>query len=96
MAYDTNSLNVLVPRMGAAEGVTDAGKSSAFFVYRSADLVATVIAAAYIDDAVDKGLQVNDIVAVVDDNTPTIDFCLVTVVDTTTNENGDATLIQLA
>jgi hypothetical protein len=82
--------------MGAAEGVTDAGKSSALFVYRENNLVANIIAAGYIDDAVDKGLQVNDVVIVVDDGTPTIDFCLVTVVDTTTNPNGDATLIQLA
>lgn len=96
MAYDTKSLNLQIPRMGAAEGVADAGKSSAQFAYRSADAVATVIAAAYIDDAVDKGLQVNDVVVVIDDNLNTIDFCLCTVVDVTTNEKGDATLVQLA
>lgn len=96
MAYDTNSLNVLVPRVGAAEGVADAGKSAALFCYRENNTVANIIAAGYIDDAVDKGLQVNDVVMVIDDGTPTIDLCLVTVVDTSTNEKGDATLIQLA
>ncbi len=96
MAYDTKSLNLISPRMGTGEDLADAGFSFASFGYRSADPIATVIAAGYIDDAVDKGLQVNDVVTVVDDSTPTIDYCLVTVVDTSTNPNGDATLIQLA
>lgn len=96
MAYDTKSLNVCTPRMGEGENLADAGFSAATWVYRSADTFATVIAAAYIDDAVDKGLRVNDIVCVIDDNTPTAQWALVTVVDTTTNENGDATLIAFS
>lgn len=96
MPYDTKSLNIISPRLGTGENLADAGFSFACFGYRSADPIATVIAAAYIDDAVDKGLQVNDVVTVVDDNVPSIDLCLVTVVDVSTNPKGDATLIQLA
>lgn len=82
MAYDTNSLVTAFPRVGSAEGPGDAsgGFNSAIHIYRSADPIATVIGAGYISDGVDKGVQVNDIVLVVDDNVPTIDVCLVTVV----------------
>lgn len=92
MAYATGSLNQLTPRVGTAEDTGSLG--SALWTYRSADPVATVIAAAYIDDAYDKGLRVNDTVIVIDDNLDTIDLCLVTVVDTSTNASGDATLIN--
>ena len=92
MAYDTNSLVTAFPRVGAAEGPGNAsgGFNSAIHIYRSADAIATVIAAGYIDDGNEKGIQVNDIVLVVDDNLPTIDLCLVTVVAA----NGDVTLIN--
>ena len=90
MAYDTKSLNIMSPRMGEGENLADAGFSAACWVYRSADAVATVIAAAYINDGNDKGLRVNDFVIIVDDNIPTIDLCLVTVVAA----NGDVTLIN--
>ena len=90
MAYDTNSLNVCIPRMGEGENLANAGFSFAQYAYRSADPLATVIAAGYIDDGGDKGLRVNDCVVVVDDNIPTIDLCLVTVVAA----NGDVTLIS--
>jgi hypothetical protein len=93
MAYDTKSLNIQIPRMGEGENLADAGFSATQFVYRSADPFATVIAAAYIDDAVDKGLRVNDYVLVIDDATPLAEWALVTVVDVSTNPNGDATLI---
>lgn len=90
MAYDTKSLNVIAPRMGAAEGGANAGEGSAVFIYRSADAIATVIAAGYIDDGNDKGVQVNDTIIVIDDNVPTIDLCLVTAVAA----NGDVTLLN--
>jgi hypothetical protein len=92
MAYDTNSLVTAFPRVGAAEGPGDntGGYSGALHIYRSADDIATVIAAGYIDDGNEKFIQVNDMVLVIDDNTPTIDLCLVTVVAA----NGDVTLIN--
>lgn len=90
MAYNTNSLNVEVPRVGAAEGGANAGFGSAKWVYRSADPIATVIAAGYINDGNEKGLQVNDRVEVIDDNLNTIDLALVTVVAA----NGDVTLVN--
>ena len=93
MAYDTNSLNIQIPRMGEGENLANAGFSANQFVYRSADDFATVIAAGYINDAVDKGLRVNDVVCVIDDNTPAAQWALVTVVDVSTNPDGDATLI---
>lgn len=96
MAYDTKSLNVCIPRMGEGENLADAGFSSATYDYRSADNFATVIAAGYIDDAVDKGLRVNDKVCVIDDATPLAEWALVTVVDISTNPNGDATLIAFS
>ena len=92
MAYDSASLVTLVPRLGSGEGPlgSGAGLTGALHVYRSADAVATVIAAGYIDDGNDKGIQVNDVVIVIDDNTPTVDLCLVTAVAA----NGDVTLIN--
>lgn len=92
MAYKSASLNLGIPRMGAAEGAAadPAGLGSAMWVYRSADAVATVIAAGYINDGNDKGVQINDCVVVVDDNVPTIDVTLVTAVAA----NGDVTLLN--
>ena len=92
MAYDTNSLVTAFPRVGAAEGPGNAsgGFNAAMHIYRSADPVATVIGAGYIDDGNEKGIQVNDFVIVIDDNVPTIDLCLVTAVAA----NGDVTLLN--
>lgn len=88
MAYATDSLNLDIPRVGEGE---DAGSlSSAQWCYRSADPVATVIAAGYIDNGNEKGVRVNDRVIVIDDNLNTVDLCLVTVVAA----NGDVTLIN--
>ncbi len=88
MAYASNSLNLSIPRVG--EGEDTGSLSSAQFVYRSADPVATVIAAGYIDDGNEKGIRVNDHVIVIDDNLNTIDLCLCTVVAA----NGDVTLVN--
>lgn len=90
MAYATGSLNVRAPRMG--EGLDAGSLSFGSYDYISADAIATVIGAGYIDDGNDKGLRVNDVVTVVDSNVPSIDLCLVTVVAA----NGDVTMIQLA
>ncbi len=92
MAYLSKNLNVMVPRLGTGEDSDDAGATTALYSYRSsADNVATIIAAGYIDDGNDKGLKLNDTVIVIDD-LATIDFCLVTVVAA----NGDVTMIQLS
>lgn len=96
MAYDTKSLNVCLPRLGEGENLADAGFTSATFDYRSDDNFATVIAAGYIDDALDKGLRVNDKVCVIDQATPLAEWALVTVVDVSTNPAGDATLIAFS
>jgi len=93
MAYDTNSLNIQLPRMGEGENLANAGFTANQFVYRSDDDFATVIAAAYIDDGDDKGIRVNDYVLVIDQNTPNAQWALVTVVDVSTNPLGDVTMI---
>ena len=66
MAYDTKSLVTVIPRMGEGEGGANAGETAAVHIYRSADPRATVIGAGYIDDGVDKGIRVNDILIIVD------------------------------
>ena len=94
MPYNTNSLNLRAPRVGSGDDDTgDSGLSAAKFSYVSLDVAATVIAAGYIDDALDKGLKVNDVVEVVDLTTPLVTHHVVTVVDTSTNPAGDATLV---
>ena len=90
MAYDTNSLNLAHVRVGEGEGGANAGFSSAQYIYRSADAVATVIAAGYIDDGNDKGVRVNDHMIVIDDNLGLVDLVIVTVVAA----NGDVTMIN--
>ncbi len=87
MAYDTNSLNVSFPRVGAGAGGANAGESSAIWTYRSADAAAAVQAAGYINDGNEKGLQVGDIVHVVQ-NGVAVTPSVVTVVAA----NGDVTL----
>ncbi|KPK74233.1 MAG: hypothetical protein AMJ84_00150 [Acidithiobacillales bacterium SM23_46] len=96
MAYKSASLNQITPRVGTAEGAPGdpSGLGSAIHTYRSDDPVATVIAAAYVDDGYDKGVRVGDTVIVIDDNLGTIDLCLVTVVDISTNPAGDVTMIN--
>lgn len=92
MGYLTKNLAVMIPRLGTGEDSEDAGATLALYSYRSAaDAVGTIIGAGYIDDGVDKGLKVNDVVIVIDDEA-TIDLCLVTVVAS----NGNVTMIQLA
>ena len=82
MAYDTHSLVTAFHRVGSAEGplASGAGFSAAMHISRSADPVLTVIGAGYISDGLDKGVAVNDIVFVVDDNLGLVDMCIVTVV----------------
>lgn len=85
MAYDTAELNLIVPSMGTT-------KTTQIWSHVSTEEVATVIAAGYVDNGDDIGMRVNDIVHVIDTDLPSIDTCLVTVVDAA----GDVTMIQLA
>ena len=90
MSYASGSLNSDHSPLGSGG---DAGSLNVrHWTYVSADAVATVIAAGYVSDGNDKGLKVNDVVTVIDSNTPTIDYCLVTVVSAA----GLVTMIQLA
>ena len=90
MAYNPNNLNIARARMGAGDDDTgDAGLSAALFCYVSVDVNATVIAAGYVDDGGDKGLQVNDVVEIVDLTTPLVSHAVVTVVAA----NGDVTMV---
>ncbi len=90
MAYNTNNLNVRNARLGAGDDDTgDSGLSAALFCYVSLDVNATVIAAGYVTDGGDKGLQVNDVVEIVDLTTPLVSHAVVTVVAA----NGDVTMV---
>lgn len=94
MAYNTNSLNLRDPRVGAGDDDSgDSGLSAAKFSYVSLDVNATVIAAGYVDDALDKGIQVNDVLEIVDLTTPLVTHAVCTLVDVTTNPAGDATFV---
>jgi len=87
MPYATNSLNLRSPRVGGGD---DAGSlSAAKWSYVSADANATVIAAGYVDDGVEKGIKVNDVVEIVDTATPLVTHAVVTVVAA----NGDVTMV---
>lgn len=87
MAYDPNSLNLVIPRVGSGEGGANAGQSAALFIYRSDDARSAVIAADYLSDAQDRGMQVNDVVIVVDNTAAaTIHLC------TALSATGGATL----
>ncbi len=94
MAFKSASLTLVAPRVGSGEGGNAAtppeGDSSALFIYRSPDAIATVIAGGYITNGPDYGLQVNDTVIVIDDATPTIDLCIVSAIAA----NGDVTLVN--
>jgi hypothetical protein len=53
--------------------------------YQSADAVSTVAGAGYITNAYDLGMQVNDVVIVIDTGTPLVSTCRVSSVSSTTN-----------
>ena len=92
MAYVSKNFVTMIPRLGTGEDSADASAATALHSYRSsADNVATMINAGYIDDGNDKGIKVNDTVIVIDDGS-SMDLCLVTVVAA----GGDVTMIQLA
>jgi hypothetical protein len=75
MAYDKEKLSMMFCNRDG---------SYKFWVYRSADAIATVRAANYISNALDMGMKVQDTVLVVDTATPTQNICAVISVSATT------------
>jgi len=56
MAYVTKDFNLVAPNVG--------GEGGSVWSYFSADAAATIIAAGYISDGLDKGVKVNDLVVI--------------------------------
>lgn len=79
MAYTSKDLNLIKANVGAAGG-------SVWNYVEPATALATIIAAGYISDGLDKGMKVNDQVLV---SGLTSNLTLVTVVAA----NGDVTLV---
>ena len=100
MAYASTDLNLISPVMGHGDRDPNAKNkrlnTSALWTLVSTEEVATAIAAGYVSDGATRGMKVNDTVIVIDTDLPSIDLCLVTVVDTSSNADGDVTMIQLA
>ena len=67
MAYATSN-----PPRKLLQGGIDNSQAGNIWMYTSADAVATVVAQDYITNPVDLGMAVNDLVIVVDTNTPLI------------------------
>ena len=78
MAYVSGDLNLVAPNVGHNGG--------SVWAYTSADALATIIAAGYINDGGDKGVKVDDLVLV---GGLTANLAKVTVVAA----NGDVTLV---
>ena len=72
MAYATSN----PPRKLLQSGI-DNSQAGNLWMYTSADAVATVIAQNYITNPIDLGMAVNDLVIVVDTNTPLISIARV-------------------
>lgn len=79
MAYTSEDLNLIQANVGENGG-------SVWNYIEPATALATIIAAGYIDDGIDKGLKVGDQVLV---SGLTSNLTLVTVIDA----NGDTTLV---
>jgi len=74
MAYNTNLLSLVHSLPDGSFGM---------WVYRSADAIATVAAANYITDGIAKGMNVRDVVLVLDTNVPTTNWCTVLTIGAT-------------
>lgn len=81
MAYDTDRLNLVVPRAPSGQQLWMYGPKST--TDTQTDAVATVRAAGYISDAKAKGMRVGDVVMVTDTTTPLVSLSRVSVVATT-------------
>ena len=80
MAYTTKQLNLVAPNVGAGFG------GSVWTYVEPATAVATIIAAGYIDDGLDKGLKLGDLVLIAG-------LTSVTAQVTQIDANGDTTLV---
>ena len=80
MAYTTKQLNLVAPNVGAGFG------GSVWTYVEPAVAVATIIAAGYIDDGLDKGLKIGDVVLVVGTTTVSAQVTVIAA-------NGDTTLV---
>lgn len=79
MAYSSdNAPFVVAPAV--AGGAAGSNKGGNIWVYRSADPIATVTGSYYFTDGARDGMQVSDVVIVVDTATPEVTTCVVTVV----------------
>lgn len=83
MAYVSGDLNLLQANVGHDGG-------SLWGYVSTADAVAAIIAAGYIDDGADKGMKVGDHVLIAGTDTGQGQ---VTVVDVSSNPSGDITMI---
>lgn len=77
MAYNSTNLRKMV--MGGIDNSVAGG----IWLYTSADAVATVVAQNYITDPLNQGMVVNDLVIVIDTNTPLISMARVKTVAAT-------------
>ena len=69
MAFNSKNLTLLQPRVGTAEGGTDAGYGTALWCYRDngGDNLAAMQADGFITDMDDYGIRVGDIIIAIDD-----------------------------
>lgn len=72
MTYST-----LLPPFKVTQGPMDNSVGGQLWVYSSVDAVATVVAQNYITNPIDLGMQVNDLVIVIDTATPLISIARV-------------------
>jgi len=77
MAYVTTNPPVKISGGVLTDFGAGAGTGGNIWFYRSADAIATVKAAGYFTDALQRGLQVGDIVIVFDSATPALSFAFV-------------------
>ena len=90
MSYSSKNPPFLVAP-AVAGGANGAAKGGNIWVYRSADTIATVSATHYFVDGATDGMQVADVVIVVDTATPAVSLCTVIDVSTTLGATVKAT-----
>jgi hypothetical protein len=82
MAYSSSNLSLLTTANGFS-----------LWHYITTDAIATINTAAYFTGEAVNMLQVNDLILVVDSNTPTMSWCIVLSNDGTTVDVSDGTVI---
>jgi hypothetical protein len=79
MAYSSTNRPFLVAP-AVAGGAQGSNKGGNIWIYRSTDPIATVVGSYYFQDGKTDGMQVSDVVIVVDTATPEVTTCVVTAV----------------